>query len=179
MKYIDADKLFAEIDRRIEETKSMKPAFDQFWAGQISAFKGVLKIITALQQERPANMIQWTGINLQEVIDFTGKSPKFDEWFKSWDEFESYVHSHGDILKLFSDDGSHFEVPVGAWIVKTPDGYNVPSVARFIPAKQEQPEVDLEQEIKNYLATKCAGDDEPSVSEIARDFYELGLNAKK
>ena len=48
--------------------------------------------------------------------------------------------------------------------------------------QQEQPEVDLEKEIKNYLATKCAGDDEPSVSEIARHFAEWGaihLNARK
>ncbi len=45
--------------------------------------------------------------------------------------------------------------------------------------QQEQQEEDLEKEIKNYLATKCAGDDEPSVSEIARHFYELGLNARK
>ena len=45
--------------------------------------------------------------------------------------------------------------------------------------QQERPEVELEKEIKNYLATKCAGDDEPSVSEIARHFYELGLNARK
>ena len=45
--------------------------------------------------------------------------------------------------------------------------------------QQEQPEVDLEKEIKNYLATKCAGDDEPSVSEIARHFYALGLDARK
>lgn len=139
--YIDAEKLIAEIERRIEETKSMKPAFDQFWAGQISAFKGAIKIAESLQQEQSDNMIQWTGNNLKEVIDFTGKSPKFGEFFKSWDEFESYVHSHGDILKLFSDDGSHFEVPVGAWIVKTPDGYNVPSVARFIHAKQEHPQL--------------------------------------
>ncbi len=107
--------------------------------------------INSLQQEQPDNMIQWTGSNLQEVIDFTGKSPKFGEWFKSWDEFESYVHSHGDILKLFSEDGSHFEVPVGAWIVKTPDGHNVPSVARFIHAKQEQPEVDLDKEIDAFF----------------------------
>lgn len=51
----------------------------------------------------------------------------------------------------------------------------------FIKARtsHEQPEVDLEKEIKNYLATKCADDDEPSVSEIARHFYELGLNARK
>lgn len=51
-KYIDADKLIAEIERRIEETKSMKPAFDQFWAGQISAFKGAIKITESLQQEQ-------------------------------------------------------------------------------------------------------------------------------
>ena len=51
MKYIDAEKLIAEIERRIEETKSMKPSFDQFWAGQISAFKDVENIITSLQKE--------------------------------------------------------------------------------------------------------------------------------
>lgn len=45
--------------------------------------------------------------------------------------------------------------------------------------RQDQPDVDLEKEIKNYLATKCAGDDEPPVSEIARHFYELGLNTRK
>ena len=94
-------------------------------------------------QEHPNNMIQWTGSNLKEVIDFTGKSPRFGEWFNSWEEYENYVHTHNDILKLFCEDGSHYEVPVGAWIVKTPDEYNVPSVARFIPAKQEQPEVNL------------------------------------
>ena len=84
------------------------------------------------KQEQPDNMIQWTGNNLKEVIDFTGKSPKFGEWFNSWEEFENYVHTHNDILKLFCEDGSHYEVPVGAWIVKTPDGYNTPSCFRFV-----------------------------------------------
>lgn len=225
--YIDANKLLAEIEQKIsicEKQRSDAIEIECYnLADHASARIGELHVIqetiASLQQEQPVNMIQWTGSNLQEVINFTGKSPKFGEWFKSWDELESYVHSHGDILKLFSDDGSHFEVPVGAWIVKTPDGYNVPSVARFIQAKQEQPqlpgiedpgipgkdfipvewvdacemygkwkivkreqpEVDLEKEIKNYLATKCAGDDEPSVSEIARHFAEWGaihLNAK-
>ena len=50
-KYIDGEKLIAEIERLIEETKSMKPSFDQFWAGQISVFKGVKNIITSLQNE--------------------------------------------------------------------------------------------------------------------------------
>ena len=84
------------------------------------------------QKEQKPTMIQWTGNNLKEVIDFTGKSPKFEEWFKSWDEYEDYVHSHGNILKLFCEDGSHYEVPVGAWIVKTPDGYNVASQSKFV-----------------------------------------------
>lgn len=54
MKYIDVEKLISAIERRIEETKSMKPSFDKFWAGQISAFKGVITIIASLLQEQKA-----------------------------------------------------------------------------------------------------------------------------
>ena len=149
-------------------------------------------IITSLQQEQPNNMIQWTGKNLKEVIDFTGKSPRFGEWFKSWEDFENYVHSHDDILKLFCEDGSHYEVPVGAWIVKTPDGYFVPSVARFIHAKHEQPEVDLEvrkqiEELANDWHHKGFASDEDcplcmqDLIDVLWYFYELGkvLNARK
>ena len=70
--------------------------------------------------------IQWTGDNLKEVIEFTGRSPKFDEWFKTWEEYEEYVRSHDNIFKIFFEDGSHYEVPVGSWIIKTPDGVNIP-----------------------------------------------------
>ena len=94
------------------------------------------------QKEQKLIMIQWKGDNLKEVIDFTGKSPRFEEWFKSWEDFENYVHSHGDILKLFCEDGSHYEVPVGSWIVKTPDGYNIPSRFRFIQKPAEWSEKD-------------------------------------
>lgn len=139
-----------------------------------------------LQQEQPNNMIQWTGNNLKEVIDFTGKSPRFEEWFKSWEEFETYVHQHNDILKLFCEDGSHFEVPVGAWIVKTPDGYFVPSIARFIHAKQEQPEVDFEKEFNDFLnnvegVPRMWHSDEQIkwAKDIARHFWNKGYNARK
>ena len=128
--------------------------------------------------EKPVN-VQWTGNNLKEVIEFTGKSPRFDEWFKTWDEYESYVRNHGNIFKLFNKDGSHYEVPVGAWIVKTPDGRNVPS--RFIP--QEKPFCqDLEDEVDRYFddiyseVTGCerAADsqNEEVYREIARHFAE-------
>ena len=47
--YISKSDLVAELEKRIEETKGMQPKFDQFWAGQISAFKGVLKILNTLE----------------------------------------------------------------------------------------------------------------------------------
>ena len=78
------------------------------------------------KEEKELKKIQWTGDNLKEVIEFTGRSPKFDEWFKTWEEYEEYVHSHGNIFKIFFEDGSHYEVPVGSWIIKTPDGMNIP-----------------------------------------------------
>ena len=79
-------------------------------------------------EEKPC-MVQWKGDNLKEVIGFTGKDKNFEKWFKSFEEYEKYVHEHNDIFKLFNENGSHYEIPVGAWIVKTPDGYNIASNA--------------------------------------------------
>lgn len=39
--------------------------------------------------------------------------------------------------------------------------------------------MDLEKEIQRYLCEECSSDDEPTIAEIARHFYELGLNARK
>ena len=141
-KYIDADKLKAEIKRQqirlmvLSNTEQVDVRRDCALQGGV--YDSILATITSLQQEQQDNIIQWTGNNLKEVIDFTGKSPRFGEWFKSWEEYENYVHSHNDILKLFCEDGSHYEVPIGAWIVKTPDGYNVPSVAKYVQQEQQE-----------------------------------------
>ncbi len=77
--------------------------------------------IAGAKWQKEQTMIQWTGNNLKDLIEFTGKSPRFNKWFKSWDDYEDYVRQHGNIFKMFNDDGSHLEVPVCAWIVKTPD----------------------------------------------------------
>lgn len=92
------------------------------------------------QKEKELKKIQWTGDNLKEVIEFTGRSPKFDEWFKTWEEYEEYVRSHGNIFKIFFEDGSHYEVPVGSWIIKTPDGINIPytvTIGRLVKCEDE------------------------------------------
>jgi hypothetical protein len=52
MELIDKAALVAEIEKRIKETESMQPMFDQFWAGQISAFNGILKILNTLEVKR-------------------------------------------------------------------------------------------------------------------------------
>lgn len=96
------------------------------------------KWIACLEKQKEVKMIQWTGDNLKEVTNFTGISPEFSNWFKSWDDFESYVHSHNDVFKLFFEDGSHYEVPKGAWIIRTPDGYNVASRSKFVEKQGEQ-----------------------------------------
>ena len=95
----------------------------------IYAFAKDILVWLEKQGEQKPCMIQWKGDNLKEVIGFTGKDKNFEKWFKSFEEYEKYVHEHNDIFKLFDENGNHYEIPVGAWIVKTPDGYNIASNA--------------------------------------------------
>ena len=125
------------IRKKLLLTLSNFGAGNEFWKHSLQISKD--KVIAWL--EKQLDGIQWTGDNLKDVIEFTGYSPKFGEWFKTWEEYETYVHTHNNIFKIFNEDGSHYEVPVGAWIVKTPDGYNVASKATYIqkPANKVEP----------------------------------------
>lgn len=117
--------------------------------------KGICDAKIELEKQGEQNhcMIQWKGDNLKEVIDFTGKDKNFEKWFKSFEEYEKYVQEHDGIFKLFNADGSHYEVPVGAWIVKTPDGYNVASKAIF----RQKPADKAESKFKvgDYVVDNC------------------------
>lgn len=64
MRLIDKYALVAEIENRIKETQFMQPKFDQFWAGQISAFKGILKILDTLEVKEVD-----LETNIQDYID--------------------------------------------------------------------------------------------------------------
>ncbi|MFV0357726.1 MAG: hypothetical protein ACK5LG_21870 [Bacteroides thetaiotaomicron] len=69
--------------------------------------------------------IQWTGDNLREVLDFTGKAPGFDNWFDSFEEYEDYVAHNGDIFKLFyatENSTTVVKVTVNQWLVRDHNG---------------------------------------------------------
>ncbi len=160
----------------LERQKEQKPAFNDYLKATPTE-RRKMSMTEILEKEQKPKMIQWTGKNLKEVIDFTGKSPRFDEWFKSWDDFENYVHTHNDILKLFCEDGSYYEVPIGAWIVKTPDGYNTPSCFRFIQKSAEWSEEDEDMRYKAsaVLNKLCASNEEFvwAHSTLVKVFYWL------
>ena len=63
----------------------------------------------------------------------------------------------------------------------TSAGFEFKELLSFIDSlQQEQPEGNLEKEIQRYLCEECSSDDEPTITEIATHFYELGkLNAKE
>lgn len=61
--------------------------------------------------------IEWTGNNLQEVLDFTGKHPNFDLWFESFEQYAEWVACEDFEFKIFTQYGAIIAVP-GEFIVK-------------------------------------------------------------
>jgi len=88
--YINKSAVVAEIEKRIEETKGMQPQFDQFWAGQISAFKGILKILDTLEVNAFTSMstIACNGVE----VDLTDRKP-------DWSPSKKQMESLKDMLK--------------------------------------------------------------------------------
>lgn len=69
--------------------------------------------------------IRWTGENLQDVIGFTGKHPRWSEWFRSWEEYEARVKADGGIFKIITLEGS-MEASPGDWIIRGVKGEHYP-----------------------------------------------------
>lgn len=81
--------------------------------------------------------IQWTGSNLKEVLEFTGKHPKFSEWFKSFEEYEEYVKKDRNIFKIFTLEGT-MEASVGDYIIKGVQGEHYPCKPDIFVATYEE-----------------------------------------
>ena len=70
--------------------------------------------------------IKWTGDNFLEVISHIDLYEEgFKKWFhSSYEEYEKYVHEHGDTIKIFNSLGEHIlTAHIGDTIVKTCSGF--------------------------------------------------------
>ena len=99
---------------KIEELLQSLELTNDYEIGKRDAYDKIRYFINYQMREDP-DRITWTGENLKEVIEFTGKAPWFDEWFKSWEEYEAYVKSHNNIFKIYTM-GGHYEVYPGCEI---------------------------------------------------------------
>ena len=81
--------------------------------------------------------IQWTGDNLKEVLEFTGKSEKFDEWFPSFEDYENFVRNDGNVFKIFTLEGI-MSASVGDWIIRGVKGEHYPCKPDIFDATYSQ-----------------------------------------
>lgn len=69
--------------------------------------------------------IQWDGLNLKEIIDFSGLHNSANKW--TWEEYEEVVKQDG--LKIFTLEG-RMDASVGDYIIKGVNG-------EFYPCKPD------------------------------------------
>ena len=80
--------------------------------------------------------IRWTGSNLREVIAFTGKHPRWGEWFATWEEYETRVRADGNIVKILTLEGTMHASP-GDWIIRGVRGEHYPCKPDIFEATYE------------------------------------------
>lgn len=143
MKYIDADKLIAEI--RNLRSESCISESDEYYE---YAKSEIIDIITSLPQEQPEDIV----IIAKTFLDALSKTPYNN---KPITDAQIIVRQ----LLLFFEN---------------PKEYNPDAIF-------EQPEVNLEELLSGftgYYAHENSGE-YPSAIDIARHFYNIGLNSKK
>lgn len=70
--------------------------------------------------------LQWTGTNLAEVLEFTGKHPKWNEWFPGgFKEYAEFVKNDRNVFKIKTLEGTH-EAKPGDWIMRGVNGEHYP-----------------------------------------------------
>ncbi|EPZ9324838.1 hypothetical protein ACXYO7_004724 [Salmonella enterica subsp. enterica] len=86
--------------------------------------------------------IQWTGDNLPDVIEFTGKHPRWGDWFADMGEYIAHVRSDGNRFKIFTLEGAMDALP-GDWIIRGVQGEHYPCkpdifAATYDPAELQE-----------------------------------------
>ena len=158
MKYIDAEKLIAEIDKRLSIFE-YGMAYD-CWAS-------CKKIVESLQQEQPE------GLHFTPLNRLIQKIPS-----KNWnDTVNNYAKKLRDCL---IKEGYLKDAEVLQGYISYMNGNNVPMATMD---EQEQPEVEFEKAYKSYIQSKKDDLSGKAITinmkDLARHFYVLGLNARR
>ena len=174
-KYIDSDKLIAEFQKRFDICKRIseddKNALDtmDWYRGKYTAYSECLYFIASLQQEQPE------GLHFSPLNRLIQKIPS-----KNWnDTVNNYAKKLRDCL---IKEGYLKDAEVLQGYISYMNGNNVPMATMD---EQEQPEVDLEKEYKEWWETRVSGNVniehtmEWFMHETARHFYKLGCRNKK
>ena len=83
--------------------------------------------------------VQWTGENLAEVLQFTGKHDKFNEWFENFKDYENHVAKDGHTFKIFTLEGTML-ASSGDWIIRGVKGEHYPCKPDIFQATYEPAE---------------------------------------
>lgn len=183
MKYIPAEKLIAEIERRIAQwqpytfacaSQIASEAFDR-----IDELKGLLIYITSLQQE------QQEGLHFTPLNRLIQKIPS-EKWNDSTNNYAKKLRDC-PIKEGYLKDASVLQ-----GYISYMNGNNVPMATMD---EQKQPEVDIKKEVKSYIKDNFTITDEVAqipeenrrysmweddMRAFAKHFFELGrINARK
>lgn len=81
-------------------------------------------VIDAIKYKGPGNF----G-NLEEVLNFTGKDPSWEEYFADFQAYDNYVQGDRGAFKIFTLEGVMEALP-GDWVIKGVKG-------EFYPCKPD------------------------------------------
>lgn len=97
--------------------------------------------------------IQWTGENLSEVLEFTGKHPSWDKWFNSFEEYEAHVRADRSVFKIKTLEGTHEAAP-GDWIIRGVHGEHYPCKPDIFAKTYEPASAALDKLIAEAVAAE-------------------------
>ena len=80
--------------------------------------------------------VQWTGNNLAAVLAFTGKHPKWGDWFASFADYEAHVRRDRFAFKILTLEGTMEALP-GDWIIRGVKGEHYPCKPDIFAATYE------------------------------------------
>lgn len=186
MKYIDADRLIAEIegkrDGALERQKNLEKIGQETVLNEmiVTELNRLLSFIDSLQQEPPINTELCTLIAC-DVIQATAK--RAIEKPQDKDKEEDLMVKKMEYLNMleksvFLQEQKEFN------ILSSGSGAMGTTSPKFkLEVKSVEPEVDLEKEVEKYLLDNAdfviKSTSNEMVNTLARHFYELGKNTRK